>query len=466
MAVDIASALGIGSGINTTQLVSDLVNATYSPKEATVNDRVTTNNARISALASAKSALATFSSALTELLKSSDYSGQPVSNDPTIIAASAIAGGVPTGLPAQVEVQQLAKSQVLQSATFGDSTAVAGTGSLTLTVGSTAKTITLTAPANTLSDLATAINASGAGVTASVVTDQSGARLVIKGASGADKAFTLAAGPDADANLQRFTFDGTTGPLTLSQAAQNAKVRIDNVDMEFGTNEVTTAIPFVRLDLNKAAPGTTVTVATNQPTTSMSDLVGEFVTAYNNLKKSLNSATTGADGSADSTTGLLSSDPGLRDMSRRLATLTSVPLATEGPYRTLADLGVRTERDGTLTLDSARLNAALAADPEAITQMLNPTVQDADHPGIAGALKGVTDYLNGKDGPLATSQASYDKLKDDLAKQLEKLSAGRASYSDQLTKTYSAMQARLTMLKATQSYLDQQVQAWNGGGKN
>lgn len=460
MAIDIASALGIGSGLNTTQLVSDLVNATFLPKESVVNGRVSTNNARISALASAKSSLSTFSTALTELLQSSAYNGQPVSNDPSIASVSLIAGGVPKGLPAQIEVLQLARGQVLRSPTLGAATDVAGTGSLTLTVGTTSTTITLDPAANTLADLASAINAANAGVSASVVTDQSGARLVLKGETGVDKAFTLTADAGADADLQRFTWDGAAGGMAISQSAQNALIRIDNVDMEYTSNEVTGAIPFVRIDLNKAAPGTTVTLATDQPTTTMSDLVKEFVSAYNDLKRALNGAM--AAGSGNGTAGLLSADSGVRDMSRRLAGLVSAQLSATGPYRTLADIGVRTERDGTLSLDTTRLNAVLAADPEAVTQMLNPAVKDADHPGIAGALKNVTDYVNGANGPLAASQASYEKLRDSLAKQLDKLDQQRTDYSAQLTKTYSAMQAKLTAFKATQSYLEQQIKVWNG----
>jgi flagellar hook-associated protein 2 len=460
MAIDIASTLGIGSGINTTQLVSDLTEAAFQPKESAVGLRMTTTEARISALASAKSALDTFSTALTELLKRSDYSGQPVSNDASIASVSLLNGGVPTGLPAQIEVLQLAAGQVLQSSALSAGTDVAGTGTLTLTVGSTSTAITLASPANTLADLAAAINDADTGVTASIVTDQSGARLVLKGETGAPNAFTLTAEVDADTDLQRFVWDGTTGTMARSQTAANAQIRIDNVDMSFASNVVTTAIPFVRIDLNRAAPGTKVTLATDQPTATMADLVEEFASAYNNLKGALNSAT--ASSATAGTAGLLSSDSGIREMSRRLQSLVSRELSDSGPYRTLSDLGVRTERDGTLSVDSDTLEAALAADPEAVTQMLNPSLPDAGNPGIAGALKEVTDFLNGTDGPLASSKAIYDKLKDSLQDQLDKLSENRADYSTQLTKTYSAMQTRLLQLKATQSYLEQQIQVWNG----
>jgi flagellar hook-associated protein 2 len=456
--VDIASALGVGSGINTSQLVADLVAAARDPKQSVIDSSAMTNNARISALASAKSSLSTFSTALTDLLKSTDYSGQPVSNDESIATVGLITGGVPSGLPAQLEVRQLAKAQVLQSSPLSAASATAGTGTLTLTVGSTSVDVTLASPANTLADLASAINGKKAGVTASVVTDTNGARLVLKGTTGANQAFTLIAGPDADTDLQRFTFDGAAGGMTKSQTAQNALITLDNVDMEFTSNEVTTAIPFVRIDLNKAAPGTLVTLATNQPTATMSQLVQEYVQAYNTLKTALNASTAvPVNGSGG---GVLSGDGGIRDMSNRLSQLANTTLSSDGVYKTLADLGVSTNRDGTLTLDTKRLDAAIAANPQAVTQMLNPAVVDADHPGIAGALKGVTDYLNGTNGPLASSSSVYDKLKASLADRQERLDAQMGSYEERLTLTYTAMQTKLLALKATQSYLTQQISVW------
>ncbi|MCW2364912.1 flagellar hook-associated protein 2 [Sphingobium sp. B7D2B] len=456
MATDIASALGIGSGINITQMVSDLTNASFQPRQSAVQSRLDTASARVSALASAKSSLETFSKALTDLLQGTGYRGNPVSNDPTIAAVSLIPGGVPKGLPAQLEVRQLAAGQVLQSAALADSAAVAGTGTLKLTVGSTETMITV-GGTGTLADLASAINAANAGVTASIVTDQSGARLVLKGETGTAKAFTLTAEADADANLQRFVWDGAAGTLTQSQVAANALIRIDNVDMEFGSNKITTAIPNIQIDLNKAEPGKTITLATDQPTSTMSDLVREFVTAYNQLKGALNDATV----AQGDTAGLLSGDFGVRDLSRRLAGLVSQPLTDSGTYRTLSDLGVRTERNGTLTLDTKRLEAALAADPEGVTQMLNPAVPSATQPGIAGALKDITDYVNGSEGPLASSAAIYGKQKAALEKELEKLDDQRSTYSTQLTATYSKMQTRLLQFQATQSYLEQQVKIWS-----
>lgn len=466
VASSLTSALGVSSGINTSQLVADLTSATYQPKLNNLNALISANSARISALGSAKSSLQTFSDALTKLLESTAYSGQPVSNDPTIASVALTGSGKPTGLPAQIEVTQLAAAQVLRSNPLTAATAVAGEGTLELTVGSTVKDITLTAPANTLADLASAINGAKAGVTASIVTDQSGARLVLKGDTGASQAFTLTAkvdpdtlAPMADADLQRFTWNGTTGGMARSQQARNALVKIDNVAMEFEKNEITTAIPNLRIDLNKAAPGTSVTIATDQPTSTMADLVREIVTAYNTLKGGLNTAMRTSTG-AGSSSGLLANDGGMRDMSNRLARLTSTQLTPDGTYKTLADLGVTTNRDGTLSLDTTRLQAALAADPEGVVQMLNPSVKDATHIGIAGALGSITSYLTGEKGPLTASAATYDKLGKTYQKQLDKVNEDKADYTERLTVTYSTMQSRLLQFKATQSYLEQQIAMW------
>jgi flagellar hook-associated protein 2 len=171
----------------------------------------------------------------------------------------------------------------------------------------------------------------------------------------------------------------------------------------------------------------------------MSQLVQEYVQAYNTLKTALNASTAApVNGSGG---GVLSGDGGIRDMSNRLGKLVNTTLSSDGVYKTLADLGISTNRDGTLTLDTKRLDAAIAANPEAVTQMLNPAVPDADHPGIAGALKSVTDYLNGTD-------------------RQERLDEQMGSYEERLTLTYTAMQTKLLALKATQTYLTQQISVW------
>lgn len=458
----ISAALGVGSGIDTTALVSSLVSATRDPREQAITSRQSLNSARISALASASSSLNTFADALNSLLSSTGYSGVPASNDSSIASVGALPGGTPQGLPAQLEVRQLAMARTL--ATTPDkgvsSTSLTGAGVLTLTVGDgEPKTITLTAT-STYADLVSAINGSGAGVTASLVTDTQGTRLVIKGATGEANDFALTTDSP---ELEKFAWskDGANAGsgFTSVAAAQDAVILIDGVEQHYASNTIDTAIPYLRIDLNKAAPGSTVTLATTEPTTSMRDLMVEFVDAYNTLMKALNTATaTGADSSS---AGVLNGESAIRDMKRQLSQMTSSALSSTGAYKTLADLGVSTNRDGTLKLDTNALDKAIAADPSAITQLLNPAVKSDANPGLAGLMDKVRDNIQKTDGPLASAQSKYETLAKSLSGQLEKLDDQMTSYSAQLTKIYTAMETRLTALKATQSYLQQQIDIWN-----
>lgn len=462
----IASILGGGSGIDTGALVTQLVAASRAPRESAITQKQTLNSTRVSAVASAISSLATFSTSISDALGTAAFAGQPASNDPSIASLSLRSGGVPQGLPAQIEVVQLAAAQVLQSVTLAAKTDPVGLGTLTLTTASGAHTITIDNTNNTLDGLASAINAAGGGVTASVVTDNSGARLIMKGATGAANAFTLTAGPTdtADANLQRFTFDGATGGMTRKQQALDSIVNIDGVQHQNSSNTLDNALPYVRIDLNKAAPGTLVTLASTEPTSSIKDLLTQFVSGYNTLRSALNSAT--AAGSETVSAGALAGDTGAREMMRKLASLTTTPLATSGTYKTLSDLGIGTNPDGTLKLDTTRLNAAIAADPQGVAQMINPAVSTAATPGLAKVVSDLKTALEDPSGALTASKAKYDQLATSYAKAMEKLNSQMSDYETRLTTLYTAMGTKLAALKATQSYLEQQVSIWTNKSDN
>lgn len=461
----IISTLSGSDSINTSAVVDQLVAAARSPKETLLNGRVSDNNARISALASAASSLDTFSSSLTDALQDSSFKGQPASNDPTIVAVSAMPGGTPQGLPAQIEVKQLASPQILESLNLSDKNQPVGLGTFTLTTkagtGSpVSTTITIDSSNNTLQGLADAINGAKQGVTATIVTDNRGSRLVLKGDTGDANAFTLTKGSSdtADSDLSRFLSSGNSVTLTKRQDALDSVVVIDGVEMQNDSNVLTTALPYVRIDLNKAEPGTTVTLATNEPTKNSKDLVNEFVSAYNTLRTALNNASmTGTDASK---AGVLASDSAIREMKNQLAKLTTTQLASSGNYKTLNDLGVKTNQDGTLSVDSTRLDAAIAADPGAVSRMLNPAVSTATDPGLAAAVKKVRDSLQDTNGSLNASKSKYAQLQKDLSAQLTKLDKDMSDYQDQLSTVYTKLATQLNAFKATQTYLKQQVDLW------
>lgn len=453
----ISSSLGLNYGIDSASVVSELVAAVRDPKEQALSSRETTVTSQISAIANASGALNTFSTALSDLLADTSYSGKPLSSDSSIASVSLTQEGDLSNLPIELEVKQLATSQVLKSHTLASAGSAVGMGTLTLTTSSGSYDITIDYNNNTLVGLASAINGAEAGVTATVVTDSSGARLVLKGGVGGNEAFTLSDFGDADADLLRFT---STGDLVQTRGAQNAIIVMDGVETSYAGNTIVDAIPNVTIDLMKASPGTTITISEEQPTKGMHDLVLEYVKAYNDLWKSLSELT--AAGTSDTKGGILASDSSIRQMKNMLNKMSSTPLAASGRYTSLAQIGVQTNKDGTLEVDTAALDAALEEDAAAVTAMINPPVQDAGNPGLAGALEAIKERLQDEDnGTLVHAQKRYEAIKEKIAEDREDFEDYMESYEERLNASYSAMDSKLAELQSTQSYLEQQIEQWN-----
>lgn len=367
----ILTALG-ASSIDTGSLVDQLATAAIADKQKALTTRESANTSKISDLATAVNSIGSFSSSLSSLVSGGTLFTQPTSSNSAIVNVSAIAGARLNGLSATIKVGKLAAAQTMTAAPLLSAATAVGLGTLSLKVGSQTKTITIDATNNSLAGLAKAIKDSGLGVTASTVVDASGARLVVKGTTGTTNAFSLTMTSGNAAELGRFVYDPTTYDpdnitgLTLQQEAQNAELTVDGVAVTKGSNSFTDVIEGVKIDLVSAAPGTSISIGSSQPVDAIKQAVGDFVSAYNEMKTTL----TGMTG----TTGSLRGDAGLRALVQRLGTLTSTKLtyATDGSPTTLAEIGVSTSRDGSLVLDSAKLSTAMTANPSAIEAMFNP----------------------------------------------------------------------------------------------
>ncbi|MBP8232254.1 MAG: flagellar filament capping protein FliD [Rhizorhabdus sp.] len=376
----ILTSLG-ASGIDTASLVDQLAKASIAYKQKVLTARETANTAKISDLASAVSSINAFSSSLSTLISGGTLYTQPTSSNTSVLQVSAQAGARLNGLSASVRVEKLAMAQTMTAAPLTGASSPVGTGTLELKVGSQTKTITIDSTNNTLAGLAKAIKDSGLGVSASIVTDSSGARLVVKGATGSANAFSLKMTSGTAGELDRFAYDpasydpdAVTG-LELQQAAQNAELIVDGVPVSKATNSITDVIDGVKLDLMSASPGTTITIGSSQPVDAIKQAVTDFVSAFNEMRTTLKDMT-GTDGS-------LRSDTGIRSLVQRLSALTSTKLtyASDGSPTTLAEIGVSTNRDGSLSLDSGRLASIMASNPSAVEAMFNPG-QRSDNPLI------------------------------------------------------------------------------------
>jgi flagellar hook-associated protein 2 len=448
--INISNALGAGSGIDTIALVDQLANAARAPREAALRSRENLNQARISAIGSTRSAINGFADALADLFKGDGYAPVPASSTTSVAAASLIPGARPNSGAVNLTVTQLARAQSWRSSTVASPQAVVGEGTLTLTGSGGTATINLSSGADSIGALASAINAAAVDVSARLLTDADGTRLILSGAEGAAGGFTLTADPSASPALQ-----ATVAGMTQTQAGADALVNVDGTALRFASNRIDTLVPGVRVDL--ASIGTT-TITVPEPVRGMADLLSEFVTAYNTLRTALNSAT--APGVSGGSGGPLAGDSRIRGTMRSLSALTLTPFGDVPGVSRLADLGIKTARDGTLSFDRSRFDAVYAEQPDAIRALLDPENPNATRPGIAGLLDGVRDRLVADGGPLDTAADSYAALGKRLLRERERMDDNDARLRDQLRTQFTAMERQVSQFNATRSYLDQQIAVW------
>jgi flagellar hook-associated protein 2 len=435
MVTSIANSLGFGSGLDLPKLVSDLAAASREPKVARFDARTRAVQASISAVAQARADLDAFATSLSGLVAGGTLQGQPVVSDATILDAKPRAGARLGNFSGSVEVLQLARAQTSASGYLPARTDSVGQGTLTITVGSTATDIVIGPANDSLDGLAAAINASGSGVTANVVTDTQGARIVLKGGTGAASAFALS---------------GSTLAFTPVQSAQDAQFRVDGLDYARASNTVEDVVPGLSFTLKKVAPGAPVTIGVTRSADTLKTTLDDFVSVYNTLKTDLAAARTAT-----------RNDSALRSLDQQLSRLLTQGVSSGSPA-SLSAIGIKTNRDGTIALDEPAFRAAFAADPDGVEALFIPT-RDATRtattdPGIGGALQALKTTAFGEIGNLSSR---LGKESQSIAKDREAMEAREATFKTRLERQFAGLDGRIATLKATQSYLDQQIKAWN-----
>ncbi|MCM8731274.1 flagellar filament capping protein FliD [Hephaestia sp. GCM10023244] len=468
----ILTSLNSGSGIDTPNLVSSLVAAQYAVKRDQLASRSAALTTQISDAAALLSGIQTFSSSLKTLVGSGSLSTQPTSSNSGALSVSALSGAKLAGLSASIEVRQLATAQTSAAATVADRAAPIGTGSFTLTFGTATVAggamtgftagarpsveIAIDADHASLDGIASAINAAKAGITATIVTDASGARLMLKSATGAEQAFTLTASGASDPALAALNVGVGAAGSTIGTAAQDAVVLLDGIAVSRSTNSVDDLIAGVKIDLLAATPGAPVTIGSTRPIASLEQVVHDFVDTYNQMLALLKEDT-------NPISGTLARDGAARTLKTSLAALTLTPLTTgaaAGVPTTLAEIGVTTNRDGTLSVDAGRLSRALAANPDAIEAMF-ATGKAATGDGLPAALDAIAKAAADKKYGLAASQSTYDKALAAIADQQIRIEDQAEAMTTRLTRQFASMDARVAAYKSTQTFLEAQIAAWN-----
>lgn len=462
----LVSALGGGSGVDMTKLASDLAVAQFADKTNRLTTKSETLDRQISAASSIKSMLTSVSVSLGTRVREGDLSPQPQ------IANAAVAKGKLSGTSQpsgtySLEVTKLASSQTLASQGFTPADQAVGSGTLTLRFGTVAggaftadgdrAAVDIAIPAGaTLTDIANAITGSGAGVTAYVANSADGAKLVLKGAEGAANGFVLEATEAVgDPGLAQLAWNpGMAAPDRLLANAGDAAFKIDGIAMTSKTNAVADAVPGVNLTLTGTNAGLPTTISFADTSSAVSAVMQDLTSVLNEIAAELNTATNPQGGDLARDSGALA----LRRSLSQITTAVVMPNAPEGTPRTLSDLGLSVQRDGTFTLDTKRLSETLAKNPQAAGAMFTNGLY-----GVYATIDGVVRKATaaGDPGTLAGSISRYTSQKSSVREDQAKLAEQQESLRARMVARFAAADSRIGVSKSTLSFLQNQIDAWN-----
>ncbi len=469
----IISALGAGSGVNFTQLAQDIAAASFAAQRDSVTARKTALEAQISAAGQLRGAITELASALGDRVRTGDLSPRPELTNPAVARVTVPAGLSPRGT-FSLEVTQLAASQTLVARPFASGDALVGEGTLTLRFGTVSGAsftadsaragidIAVTAD-DTLTTLANKINqASGGAVQAYVANGAAGAQLVMKGQEGAANGFVLeaagAGGAAAPGDLSYLGWEPASDAGELKSAASDAAFTLDTVAMTSPTNRVAGLPGGFVLNLTGTNTGAPTSLTFANSTEAVSNVMADFVTALNDIVGQLNQL-------AAPLGGALGNDAGARELRRDLAGLSArvvMPNAADGEPRTLADLGLALNRDGTFQLDNARLTRTLEATPDAVAAMFTT--------GISGVFATMDRFARENSlvtdpGTLGGSLRRFERQVATSDERLERIAEQQESLRERLTRQFTASERRVAASQSTLDFLRQQVDIWSNSDR-
>lgn len=448
------TSTGIGSGLDINGIIDKLMAVERKPLDALDQQRTVVTN-QVSALGQVRSALSTLQSAVQGLQATGVFNAAGATVDYGAGFTASAKPGTPAG-SYQIGVQQLAQAQRLATSATSEFDPSTG-GSLQIQVGD--KTSTVNFSGGTLEQLRDAINAADAGVRASVVFNGSVKQLVLTGAqTGTANAFSLTGtgaleGLSFNPNAQNVPTDPNQ-TIYRVQAAQNAQLSVDGIALTRPSNTVDDVIPGVTLQLRAVAGEATLTVSSD--TSAAKTALQNFVNAYNQTVSTISSLS--SYDPQTQTAAVLNGDSTVRSLQQQLRQVLNQPVSG-GAFQYLAQIGVSFDQKGVLTLDTAKLDAALAKDPNAVARLVQG---DGTTQGVAGRLSDVLDRYTRLAGLIDTrvqglsSQLSLiDRQKQQIQSQLDRL---QETYQQQ----FNAMDKIVGQYNSLSTYLTQQFKALSG----
>jgi flagellar hook-associated protein 2 len=456
---------GIGGGaIDVAGIVSQLMTIEQQPL-VKMQQNLSGIQTKLSAWGKLQSAVSNLRDATRALTRSDTWQASKATSSDE--AAIAIAGGGSAAAGSySLSVQSLAQSQSVVSRTFAASDAVVGGGTLQIQLGTVdatgttftadperSTTVTVAAGA-TLADIRSAINRSDAGVSASILDDGTGKRLVLTSReSGQAQAFQIdatEAGEQGTAGLASFSLSATTASgangTLRTQLAADARLTINGLPITGSSNKLDGVIEGVTLNLKKvtAAP-VEIQVGSDQEATKAS--LDKFITAYNDLNKLLAEQT--RYDPASKTAGVLQGNSVAVGIQQQIREQMRSPI--DGAAGTsLSAAGFDIAKDGTLSMKPDKMTELLA-DPPKMRQLFAGATPVAGQPtnGIARLLdERLSSYLD-PEGALASATESLRSRQDSIEKQQDRFEDRLKDVEARLTRQYSALDVNLSRITSS-----------------
>jgi flagellar hook-associated protein 2 len=336
-----------------------------------------------------------------------------------------------------------------------------GTGLLTVTEGNstTAQDLHLLTPASTqtvdgtptqvvdgsmittvslnttdsLSDLVTAINNSGAGVTASILSDGSSTPYHL----------VITANQAGSAARMVLSTSGLGFSIRQTAAPQNALLQMGSSGLLISspTNNFSSALPGATLQVQQGT-GQPVTVNVTTSDANLASALQTLVTDYNQFQQQWTTATQYT--SSTNTEAVLTNDYAANQVNSQLTSLLSGQFSGVGSLQSLAALGVTFNNDGTLTFDQSTLDAAFAANPSAVQQFFITKTY-----GFADQINNLITQLGGKTNSLISNEVQgLSQTVTQNQQQITEMQAHLANEENQLYSQFDAMETAIAQMRS------------------
>ncbi|AOW12225.1 hypothetical protein LPB72_14770 [Hydrogenophaga crassostreae] len=465
------SSPGLGSGLDVQGIVTQLVAIEKAPI-STLQKQATTFQTKLSVYGTIKSQVAALGDAANKLATSGGWNAVTASSsNPSAIGMTATAGAPATSVT--MEVQQLAKAQSTASASVASGTAM-GSGTMTIELGSwsgssftaganTPVSVTIDAGSDSLAEIAAKINDADGGVTATVLKDASGERLLLRSKdTGEANGFRISVadddGNDTDASgLSSLAFDaGNANGMSQTQAGQNALATVNGLAINTASNKLTNTLPGMTIQLSQVTTNP-VELVVQPDTDAVQANVKSFVDAYNTLVSNLASATRYDAGTKKA--GVLQGDStavGLQGALRSMMRSTTA----SSPFTRLSDVGVEMQTGGTLKLNTTKFGEALG-DLSGLRALFGESTGNDATEGFGLKVKKFTDGLNAAEGLMSNKSAGIQRQIDRNSDEQERITDRAARVETRLLAQYNAMDATVSKLNSLNTFISQQITLWN-----